>query len=45
MRVNKKLKSRHSIKYYAVLDVAIKETFTCVLNEEGKRIFESKALT
>jgi hypothetical protein len=33
------------MKYYAELDVAMKETFACGLNEEGKRIFESKALT
>lgn len=33
------------MKYYAGLDVAMKETFICVLNEEGKRIFESKAST
>ncbi len=33
------------MKYYAGLDVAMKETFMCVLNEEGKRVFESKAPT
>ena len=33
---------RHSMKYYAGLDVAMKETFLCVVNEEGKRVFESK---
>jgi len=31
------------MKYYAGLDVAMKDTFICVLNEEGKRVFESKA--
>ena len=33
------------MKYYVGLDVAMKETFMCVVNEEGKRIFESKAPT
>lgn len=33
------------MKYYAGLDVAIKETFICVVDEEGKRVFESKAFT
>jgi len=33
------------MKYYAGLDVAMKETFLCVVNEEGKRMFESKAPT
>lgn len=33
------------MKYYAGLDVAMKETFICVLDEEGKRVFESKAPT
>ena len=33
------------MRYYAGLDVSIKATNICVLNEEGKRIFESKAST
>ena len=33
------------MKYYAGLDVAMKETFICVLSEEGERIFESKSPT
>ena len=33
------------MKYYAGLDIAMKETFLCVVNEEGKRMFESKACT
>jgi len=33
------------MKYYAGLDVAMKETFICILSEEGERIFESKAPT
>ncbi len=33
------------MKYYAGLDVSMKVTNICVLNEEGKRIFESKAST
>lgn len=33
------------MKYYAGLDVAMKETFICIVNEEGKRVFESKAIT
>lgn len=33
------------MKYYAGLDVAMKETFMCVVDEEGKRVFESKAST
>lgn len=33
------------MKYYAGLDVAMKETFICIVNEEGKRVFESKATT
>lgn len=42
---NKKLKRRHSMKYYAGLDVAMKETFVCILDEEGKRIYEGVAST
>lgn len=33
------------MKYYAGLDVAMKETFICILNEEGQKVFESKAIT
>jgi transposase len=33
------------MKYYAGLDVAMKETFMCIVDEEGKRVFESKATT
>jgi transposase len=33
------------MKYYAGLDVAMKETFICILSEEGERIYESKAPT
>ncbi len=33
------------MKYYAGLDVAMKETFICILNEEGQKIFESKCPT
>jgi len=28
------------MKYYAGLDVSMKETFFCILNEEGKRVYE-----
>jgi transposase len=33
------------MKYYAGLDVAMKETFICIVSEEGARVFESKATT
>ena len=33
------------MKYYAGLDVAMKETFICVLSEDGRKVFESKAPT
>jgi transposase len=33
------------MKHYVGLDVAMKETFMCVVDEEGKRVFESKAPT
>lgn len=33
------------MKYYAGLDVAMKETFICILDEEGQNIFESKCST
>lgn len=31
------------MKYYAGLDVSMKETFICILNEEGQKVFESRA--
>lgn len=33
------------MRYYAGLDVSMKETFICILNEEGKRVHESQAYT
>lgn len=33
------------MKYYAGLDVAMKQTFMCILDKEGKKVYESKALT
>lgn len=33
------------MKYYAGLDIAMKETFVCILNEEGQKIYESKSAT
>lgn len=33
------------MKYYAGLDAAMKETFMCIVDEEGKRVLESKAPT
>lgn len=33
------------MKYYAGLDIAMKETFMCIVDEEGERVFESKAPT
>lgn len=33
------------MKYYAGLDVSMKETFICILDEEGKRVYESQAHT
>ena len=33
------------MKYYAGLDVAMKETFMCIVDKEGKRVFESKSAT
>lgn len=33
------------MKYYAGLDVAMKETFMCILDEEGQKIYESKSPT
>jgi len=43
--VEQKTKRRHPMKYYAGLDVAMKETFMCVVDEAGKRVFESKVTT
>ena len=31
------------MKYYAGLDVSMKETFICIVDEEGKRVYESQA--
>jgi transposase len=31
------------MKYYAGLDVSMKETFICILNEEGKKVYESQS--
>jgi transposase len=33
------------MKYYAGLDVSMKETFICILNEDGQKIYESKSPT
>jgi transposase len=33
------------MKYYAGLDVSMKETFICILSEEGQKVYEGKALT
>jgi transposase len=33
------------MKYYAGLDVAMKETFICIVNEEGKKVHESQVYT
>lgn len=33
------------MKYYAGLDVAMKETFICILNEQGHKIYESSCHT
>lgn len=33
------------MKYYAGLDVSMKETFICILSEEGQKIFESQVYT
>ena len=30
------------MKYYAGLDVAMKETFLCILDETGKKVYEVK---
>lgn len=31
------------MKYYAGLDVSMKETFICILDTEGKKVYESRA--
>ena len=31
------------MRYYAGLDVAMKETFVCIMDEEGKKIYEGKS--
>ena len=33
------------MKYYAGLDVSMKETFICILSEEGDKVFESHVYT
>lgn len=33
------------MKYYAGLDVAMKETFICILREDGEKVYESKCPT
>ena len=33
------------MEYYAGLDIAMKETFMCIVDEEGERVFESKTPT
>lgn len=33
------------MKYYAGLDVSMKETFICVVDEERRRVYESQAYT
>lgn len=33
------------MKYYAGLDVSMKETFICIVDGEGKRVYESQAYT
>ena len=33
------------MKYYAGLDVSMKETFICILDEEGNRVYESQVYT
>ena len=33
------------MRYYAGLDVSMKETFICILDEEGKKVYESRAYT
>ena len=33
------------MRYYAGLDVAMKETFMCVLDETGKRVYEGKSIS
>ncbi len=38
-------KRRHSMKYYAGLDISMKETFICILSEDGQRVYESHTYT
>lgn len=33
------------MKYYAGLDVSMKETFFCILNEEGSRVYEGSCMS
>ena len=33
------------MRYYAGVDVAMKETFMCIVDEEGRRVFESHVYT
>jgi transposase len=33
------------VRYYAGLDVSMKETFVCIMNEEGKKIYEGKSVS
>ena len=33
------------MKYYAGLDVSMKETFICIVDETGKRVYESQVFT
>lgn len=33
------------MKYYAGLDVSMKETFICILREDGQKMYESQAYT
>jgi transposase len=33
------------VKYYAGLDVAMKETFVCIVDENGKRVYEGKSFS
>jgi hypothetical protein len=33
------------MKYYAGLDVSMKETFICILSEAGEKVYESHTYT
>ena len=33
------------MKYYAGLDVSLKETFICILREDGQKVYESHTYT